>query len=67
MNVFFDMDQVTAFLKGSIEEFSKVTWPTRKETIRLTITVLLVSIVMGLFIGGLDFTFTNLMNTLLKR
>lgn len=35
-------------------ELKKVTWPTREETIRLTIVVVLISLIIGLYIGIID-------------
>lgn len=61
------MDQVISFLRESKEEFLRVTWPTRQETIRLTFVVIIISVVIGLFVGGLDFLFTNVMNALFRR
>lgn len=55
------------FLKEVRTELSKVVWPTRAETIRLTLVVIGISIAMGLFIGGLDLTFTKLTELIVKR
>lgn len=41
-------------------ELLKVTWPTREETIKLTGAVIVISLAVGLFIGGLDILFVNL-------
>ena len=38
-----------------ISELSRVTWPTREETLRLTGLVILVSVIIGIFIGFWDF------------
>ena len=54
------------FLQQTREELQKVIWPSRKETIRLTTVVILVSLFVGLFIGGLDFVFTKLLSLLIK-
>lgn len=43
-----------AYLRESKEELEKVTWPSRKETIRYSALVIAVSIVMGAFFAGLD-------------
>lgn len=50
-----------SFLKEVKSELSKVTWLNRQQTFRLTLIVIGVSIVVGIFIGGLDFLFTKLM------
>ena len=41
-------------------ELAKVSWPTRKEAWRLTKIVLVVMLVMGVALGGLDYLFTRL-------
>lgn len=48
------------FIGNIIAELKKVTWPTRQETIRLTIMVLIVCIIAGIFLGLADFGFSNL-------
>lgn len=42
------------FLQEVISELKKVTWPTREETMKLTTVVIAISIIVGIFIGGLD-------------
>jgi len=41
------------FLREVIAELKKVTWPTREETVKLTVVVIVISILVGAFIGGL--------------
>lgn len=49
-------------------ELRKVTWPTREEVTRLTIAVVVVAVVIGLALGGVDFFFNWLVdNTLLRE
>jgi len=48
------------FITNIIAELKKVTWPTRQEAIRLTIMVLIVCAVAGVFLGLADFGFSNL-------
>jgi len=38
-----------------LNELKKVTWPTKEETIRLTVVVVLISLIIGLYIGIIDF------------
>ncbi len=54
------------FLKEVRSELKRVTWPTRQEAIRLTSMVIAVSIVVGIYIGALDYLFTKIMELLLK-
>jgi preprotein translocase subunit SecE len=42
-------------------ELSKVTWPSRNEVIKLTLTVFLVSGIIGAYVGGLDYLFTTVL------
>ena len=52
----------TNFFSDIIAEMKKVTWLSRRELIYLTGLVLLVTIVMALLLGVLDFGFTKLVN-----
>lgn len=51
------MNKITQYLKASIEEMKKVTWPTKKETYNYTILVISVSLGVALFLGLLDIIF----------
>jgi len=55
------------FLKEVKAELSKVVWPTRDEVIKLTVVVVIVSAVIGIYVGGLDLLFTKLTDVLVKR
>ena len=48
-----------------ISELSKVTWPTRQETVRLTMVVIAVAVVFGIALGLLDFAFNQMANRFL--
>lgn len=48
-------------------ELKKVVWPTRAEAVRLTATVLAVSLLVGLYVGSLDLIFTKVMEVLVQR
>ncbi len=48
------------FFANIIAELRKVTWPTRQEAIRLTIMVLAVCAVAGVFLALADYGFTEL-------
>jgi preprotein translocase subunit SecE len=47
-------------------EISKVTWPTRADTIRLTIIVIAISVAVGIYLGGLDLLFTQMLKLLVS-
>ena len=54
------------YLKDAKSEFKKVVWPTPKETTRNTIVVIVVCLLAGLFVFGLDSLFGLLNNLLFK-
>ena len=54
------------FLQEVQEELKKVVWPTREEVIRLTIVVLFISVVVGLFLGGIDIVLVKLIEIFLN-
>ncbi len=55
------MNKIFSFIKESKEELKKVTWPTRQRTINYTITVVVISLLVALFLGVLDMIFSMLM------
>jgi len=55
------------WIKDIISELKKVQWPTREEAWHLTLVVILVSVVVGVALGGLDSAFGWFMeHTILK-
>lgn len=49
-----------------IEELKKVSWPSREETIRLTTIVILISLIIGMYIGTIDVGLTKALEMLTK-
>jgi preprotein translocase SecE subunit len=55
------------WIEDIVSELRKVTWPTRQDTVSLTTVVVVVSVVVGLALGGIDLLFNWLIeNTLLR-
>ncbi|OGE22713.1 preprotein translocase subunit SecE [Candidatus Daviesbacteria bacterium RIFCSPHIGHO2_01_FULL_38_8] len=52
------------FLKEVKVELSKVIWPTRLETVKLTIIVIIVTIIVGFFVVGIDYVLAFLLKLL---
>ena len=48
------VEQSRSFLRGVREELRKVTWPTREELIKATRMIVVLSIVLGITIGLMD-------------
>jgi len=61
-----DGNVVSRYLKETRGELRKVTWPTRQESQRLTVIVLAVTAIMAIFLGVLDFGFSNLIQGLVS-
>lgn len=54
------------YVKESKAELSKVVWPQRTHTLRMTILVLAISVLVGAYIAGLDALLTTLVETFLR-
>ena len=55
-----------SFFREARDELKKVVWPTKQEVIRLTFVVITVSLIVGIFLGGLDFVFVKIIGTIVK-
>jgi preprotein translocase subunit SecE len=53
-----------AFFREAWSEYKKVVWPSRRDTVRLTAIVVVISVTLGLILGGIDFGFTRLIDIL---
>ena len=54
------MKRIRRFLDEALSELKKVSWPTREQVRNLTVLVIAVSFVMGLYITVLDAGFQGL-------
>lgn len=61
------MKAVIRYIQEVRMELTKVIWPTKDEVIKLTLTVLIISTIVGIYIGGLDFAFTKLLEVLISK
>ena len=55
------------FIKEVKVELQKVVWPTRRQTIQLTMIVVLVTLIVGFFLGSIDLGLTQLLNIVLSK
>lgn len=53
------------FVSDVVAELRRVTWPTREETVRLTVMVIAVAAAVGLLLGLVDLAFARLFDVLL--
>jgi preprotein translocase subunit SecE len=58
---------VVNYVRESKQELQKVAWPSRKVVVRDTLTVIGVSLAVGVFFGIVDFGLLEGLNALLAR
>ena len=61
------MRKVIKFLNEVKGELKKVTWPKRKEVLKLTLIVLFISGIIALYVGVLDLGFTKLLELIITK
>lgn len=61
------MQKISKYFRDSWTELQKVTWPTRKQAVKLTAAVLIFSIVFAAFIALLDTLFSNMLQKLILK
>lgn len=55
------LHRLKTFFDESRQELKKVNWPTRKETIRYTGFVIVLSLAFSIFLGMLDYLFSQVL------
>ena len=56
------INKIKNFLQEIGLELKKVNWPTKKETVKYTLMVIVTLLIIALFLGGVDFLFTRFLN-----
>ncbi len=54
------------YIRESKQELEKVTWPNQKETTRYSIMVIIISIVLAVYFGALDWLFNKGLEALIS-
>jgi preprotein translocase SecE subunit len=57
---------VVGFLGEVRQEMTHVTWPTRSEAMTKSAIVVAISVITGIYLGGLDFVLTSITGYLFK-
>lgn len=63
------MDVVTRireFVQEVLAEFRKVSWPSRQELVNSTTVVVVVTLVLAFFLGGVDIVLARIVETVLR-
>jgi preprotein translocase subunit SecE len=55
------LKKILNFLKESLTELKKVKWPSAEETLQYTLIVIIISLVVAVYLGGLDYLFSFLL------
>ncbi|HUC87088.1 MAG TPA: preprotein translocase subunit SecE [Candidatus Saccharimonadales bacterium] len=61
------MHRLQRYFQQSWAELAKVVWPTRRQAIRLTIAVIIFSLVLAAFIGIVDYFYTLGLQSLISK
>ena len=56
-----------AVAHGLVEELKRVQWPTKAETVRLTTIVVVISLIIGAYIGIIDVGLAKILEIIAKR
>lgn len=62
----FKDNALFTYVRQSKDELKKVAWPTKRQTLNYTILVIVISIAMAAFLGGLDFVFARLFSVVIS-
>ncbi|MEK7505980.1 MAG: preprotein translocase subunit SecE [Patescibacteria group bacterium] len=58
-------ERIKLFLTESKQELKRVNWPRREETVRYTIFVIVLSLVISAFLGILDYIFIQILQKII--
>ncbi len=58
------MQKPKSLVTGLREELKQVTWPTKAETMQLSMTVVIISLIVAGFVGIIDFSLAKMLEFL---
>lgn len=61
------MNKPWNYLKEVKAELDKVVWPTREQTIRYSILVIVIAVIVGIILGGFDYLLTIFSDFLIRN
>jgi preprotein translocase subunit SecE len=61
------MNKIITFLKEARVELMKVNWLSKKQTINYTLLVIAISLVVAIFLGGLDYIFSSVLKEIVVK
>lgn len=60
------MKPIFDYFSASRAELGKVSWPNRRQTIRLTFMVIFFSVVLAAILGAVDYAFSTLLQKVIS-
>ena len=54
--------KIVSYLRDTWFELKQVRWPTREQTVNLTVLVIAISLIVAVYVGALDLTFTKILS-----
>ncbi|MEK7125172.1 MAG: preprotein translocase subunit SecE [Patescibacteria group bacterium] len=61
------MGNLLAFLRDVRAELAKVSWPSRRQTMMYTLTVVAITFVIAIYLGLIDLGLSRLLNFIITR
>ena len=58
------MNKIIQFLKETRTEMTKVAWPTKNEVVGSTIVTIVVSVILSVFIGVVDYALSKVVSSI---
>jgi preprotein translocase subunit SecE len=58
--------RIQEFVRDVLAEFRKVTWPSRSDLVNSTVVVLVVTVVLAFFLGGVDIVLARVVERILR-
>jgi preprotein translocase subunit SecE len=58
--------RIQEFVREVLAEFRKVTWPSRADLINSTAVVIVVTVVLAFFLGGVDIVLARVVERILR-
>ncbi|MFA7142045.1 MAG: preprotein translocase subunit SecE, partial [Candidatus Paceibacterota bacterium] len=66
-NPFCYCNPMSNFLKGVFKELRNVTWPTKEETFKYVVNVIVFSFIVASILGLLDLAFSDILKTFILK
>ena len=62
----FSLEQIKKIMNDVQREFTKIAWPTKQNTIRLTITTIIFVMIISFYLGAVDLVIGKLISYILS-